>query len=329
MHMSDALLSPPVALTAGAIATGLLVTAGIKVKSDKRENLIPMMGVLGAFIFAAQMINFSIPGTGSSGHIVGGVLLAAFLGPWAAFITLASVLIIQCMVFADGGLMALGCNILNMGALSTLVAYPLIFRPLCRFPASTGKIIASSLLACIAGLELGALAVVAETKLSGITLLPTEKFLMLMCPIHLLIGIGEGLATAAILIFIEKVRPDILCEQDSNKTKISKSIRKVVIGFAAASAIVAGGLSFFASSDPDGLEWSIQKIYGSTELPSGNTPMARNAEKIQHGTSFMPDYENDFSGIVGATMVVALIWGISMIAFRRRTKESTITDSHK
>ena len=80
------------------------------------------MGVMGAFIFAAQMLNFSIPGTGSSGHIVGGILLASMLGPWAAFLTLSSVIIIQCLVFADGGLMAIGCNIINMAAMSTLVA---------------------------------------------------------------------------------------------------------------------------------------------------------------------------------------------------------------
>ena len=101
------------------------------------------MGVMGAFIFAAQMINFSIPGTGSSGHLVGGILLSAILGPWAALITLASVLVIQCLVFADGGFMALGANILNMAALSCLVAYPLLFRPLMKPGASPGRIIAA------------------------------------------------------------------------------------------------------------------------------------------------------------------------------------------
>lgn len=324
MHIADALLSPPVALTAGAVAAGLLVTAGVKVKKDRRENLVPLMGVLGAFIFAAQMLNFSIPGTGSSGHIVGGVLLAAFLGPWAAFITLSSVLFIQCLIFADGGLMALGCNILNMAALSTLVAYPLIFRPLCRFPASGRRIAAASLLACVGALELGAVAVVAETKLSGITLLPAGKFLLLMCPIHLLIGIGEGLATAAILAFIEKTRPDILSEPSAAAASKKKGVRSVVIGFAVAAAVAGGALSFLASSDPDGLEWSIQKIYGSTELPAGNTPVARNAEKIQKGTAIMPDYDNEFSGIVGAAMVVALVWGLSTLVFRRRPKENAI-----
>ena len=102
MHMSDAMLSPEVAIAADIAAGALLVIAGSKLKKSNRENLVPLMGVTGAFIFAAQMVNFAIPGTGSSGHIVGGVLLAALLGPWAGFLTLASVIIIQCLILADG-----------------------------------------------------------------------------------------------------------------------------------------------------------------------------------------------------------------------------------
>ena len=123
--MSDALISPSVAAGAGVVAVSLIAVA-IEVCTRKtstlnptrREYLFPLMGVLGAFVFAAQMINFTIPGTGSSGHIVGGILLAAILGPWPAFLTLSSVLIIQALIFADGGILALGCNIGNMAASS-------------------------------------------------------------------------------------------------------------------------------------------------------------------------------------------------------------------
>ncbi len=167
MHMSDALLSPPVAVAAGVAAAALIVAAGRQVKRSPADSrLVPMMGVMGAFVFAAQMINFTIPGTGSSGHIVGGILLAAFLGPWAAFLTLASVIIIQCLIFADGGLMALGCNIINMGAMSCLVGYPLIFKPIVGRKFTNGRIVAASLLACVASLELGAVAVVGEDRKS-------------------------------------------------------------------------------------------------------------------------------------------------------------------
>ena len=166
--MSDALVSPPVFAVTGAVSLVLLGTAIWRVKhprNDRREpdardeHIVPLMGVMGAFVFAAQMINFSIPGTGSSGHLVGGILLSAILGPWAALLTLASVLVIQCLVFADGGFMALGANILNMAVLSCLAAYPLLFRPLIKRGASPGRIIAASLLASVVGLELGALAV--------------------------------------------------------------------------------------------------------------------------------------------------------------------------
>ena len=180
MHMSDALLSAPVAIVADVAAASLLALAAFRLKKEPKENLVPLMGVMGAFVFAAQMVNFSIPGTGSSGHIVGGVLLAAMLGPWAGFLTLASVLIIQCLVFADGGLMALGCNILNMGAMTALVAYPLFFRPLLRFPAPAWKVSAVSVLACVLGLELGACMVTLETVASGITALPAGRFFLLM-----------------------------------------------------------------------------------------------------------------------------------------------------
>ena len=120
MHMADALVSPAVAGAAAAVSVTLLAVSARKIKRTDSEKIVPLMGVMGAFVFAAQMINFTIPGTGSSGHIVGGILLGAILGPWAAFLTLASVIVVQCLIFADGGLMALGCNLLNMGVSSDI-----------------------------------------------------------------------------------------------------------------------------------------------------------------------------------------------------------------
>ncbi len=101
MHMADALVSPAVAAGAGAVAATMIAVAATKVKKIKRDDIIPLMGVMGSFVFAAQMINFTIPGTGSSGHVIGGILLSAVLGPWAAFITLCSVLIIQCAIYRE------------------------------------------------------------------------------------------------------------------------------------------------------------------------------------------------------------------------------------
>lgn len=260
--MSDAMLSPAVAIAADVAAAALLVVAGSKIKKTQRENLVPLMGVTGAFIFAAQMVNFAIPATGSSGHIVGGVLLAALLGPWAGFLTLASVLIIQCLIFADGGLMAIGCNIINMAAMTSLIAYPLLFRPLLRFDTnhkpSVMRIFSVSVLTCVVGLELGAVMVSLETLASGITAIPTGKFILLMTSIHLAIGVVEGLATGAVIVFIAKSRPALLSARERGESR--RRIKAPVIAFAVAAAIVAGALSFMASSDPDGLEWSIARV---------------------------------------------------------------------
>lgn len=312
MHMADALVSPAVAGITGTIAGILVVVAARKVRNDEKENIIPLMGVMGAFIFAAQMINFSIPGTGSSGHIVGGVLLAALLGPWAALITLTSVLVIQSLIFADGGLMALGCNIFNMAVCACLVAYPLVFKPLMKYPASLGKMVGVSVLACVIGLELGALAVTIETEASGITALPMGKFLWFMIPIHLVIGIGEGLATAAVLYFIQKYKPELLQQIRKTDTRHPAYLGKAILVFALLALLVGGAFSWIASSDPDGLEWSVFHLTRSTELP---LPSSANiygiVRNIQQSTALMPDYDTGYAGIIGGVLVVLVIWIVS------------------
>ena len=130
MHMADALLSPGVGLAMWGVAGTALAVASHRLRASADDRLVPLMGMLGAFVFAAQMINFSIPATGSSGHLGGGLLLAILLGPHAAFVVIASVLTVQALFFADGGLLALGANLVNLGLLPAFVAYPLIYRPL-------------------------------------------------------------------------------------------------------------------------------------------------------------------------------------------------------
>ena len=132
MHMADALISPAVGGTMWAAAAGMAAYSARKVQNELDERKVPLMGVLGAFIFAAQMINFTIPGTGSSGHLGGGLILAILLGPYAGFLTMASVLTIQALFFADGGLLALGCNIFNLGFFSCFIAYPFIYKQITK-----------------------------------------------------------------------------------------------------------------------------------------------------------------------------------------------------
>jgi cobalt/nickel transport system permease protein len=318
-------------LVAGVAAIGLSVK---KVAGDKlNEKQIPMMGVMGAFVFAGQMINFTIPGTGSSGHIGGGILLAAILGPYPALIALASVLLIQCLFFADGGLLAYGCNVFNMGVTSCLVAWPLIYRPLVRGGFSRARITLASILASVVGLQIGAFCVVIETLLSGVTELPFGTFLLLMQPIHLAIGLVEGIVTAAILCFLYSTRPEILADTvgTSAPTTAAWSARKVLVAFAILVVFVAGLLSIFASSFPDGLEWSMEKTAGTTEL-GREGPVFEAAAGAVEKTAIMPDYgfkDGDGSaagtavaGIVGSAVTVLVAGGLGFCihAVRRRMR---------
>jgi len=324
MHMSDALVSPTAAAVAGAASLALLGTAirklrpraGLHADPAAHERIVPLMGVMGAFVFAAQMINFAVPGTGSSGHIVGGILLAAILGPWAALLTLSSVLVLQCLLFADGGFLALGCNILNMAALSCLIAYPLVFKPLMRPDASPRRIFAASTLASVAGLELGALAVALETEASGITALPLGRFLLFMLPIHLAIGIGEGLATGAVLCAVKRYRPELLAGRPEHR-----GFRKSLAVVALAALLVGGSFSWIASSQPDGLEWSIGRLAGESGIETPSDPAHRKAAALQETTAALPDYGTSAAGLAGCGVLLAAAWGgTQLLRIRRRQR---------
>ena len=343
MHMSDALLSPAVG---GAFWAGTLAVIGYcskKIRENLDEKIVPLMGVIGAFIFAAQMINFTIPGTGSSGHLGGGMILAIVLGPFAAFIVMASVLTIQALFFGDGGLLALGCNIWNLGFYPCFIVYPFIYKPLIRGGLTQSRIMIAAIVSAIVALQLGAFSVVIETLLSGRSELPFNTFVLLMQPIHLAIGVVEGLVTAGVISFVKAARPEILegviaAQPLSPEVKV----KKIVLYFLVIAVIVGGFVSWFASSNPDGLEWSIKKVYGKPELPEAGQGIAARLKSFQEKTAFLPGYgfkkaeapaggatpgkEGDtgpseaagtsVSGILGVVMMVVLIsligYGIKM-----------------
>lgn len=340
MHMADALVSTAVGVTMWCGAGGTLGISIRKINLDFDEKKVPMMGIMGAFIFASQMINFTIPGTGSSGHIGGAVLLAGILGPAPAFLVMSVVLLIQALFFADGGILAYGCNVINMGFYACFIAYPLLFRPILKKRISRKRITIASVLATVVGLQLGAFSVVVETMVSGVTELPFQAFLIAMQPIHLAIGIIEGVITAGVLSYIYSIRPEIIetaLDYGLNKNKkdgISLNLKKFVIVFGVLSIIIGGVLSQFASRNPDGLEWSIEKISGSTELKTDNQ-VNKNIEKVQKNTAVLPDYSlpnkdgdkigTSISGIFGGVVVCAFcgITGIVVTRKRKRKKERT------
>lgn len=329
MHMSDALVSTAVG-TALWVGSGAVVyKSSQKIKDTMESHKVALMGVMGAFIFAGQMINFSIPGTGSSGHIGGGILLTALLGPSAAFITLGAVLLIQALFFGDGGILAYGCNLFNMGFFTCYVAYPLIFKPLLSKGISRKRLFLASAVAVVAGLQLGAFSVVLETLLSGKTELPFATFVMLMQPIHLAIGLVEGLVTGAILVFLWQARPEIIDLARPAQGSNPKGMKKILVTLLAASFIIGGGASLLASGNPDGLEWAMIKTAGTAELES-DSPVHGFLGKVQEKTAILPDYGfknsqegsnpmgTSFSGLVGAGVTMIIVLGLGFAGRRRK-----------
>lgn len=289
MHMADALISPAVGVTVWAATSGIAAYSIKKIQDDMDEKKIPLMGVMGAFVFAAQMINFTIPGTGSSGHLGGGLMLAILLGPYAGFLTMAAILTIQALFFADGGLLALGSNIFNLGFFTCFVAYPFIYKPLISRGYSRKRILGAAVFAAVIGLQLGSLSVVLETLFSGKTELPFGTFLLLMQPIHFAIGIVEGLVIAAVVTFVWKERPEILENAAWGEKLVGVSLKRVLTALALVTVLTGGVFSWFASSNPDGLEWSTSKAAGVEELeaPEGIHQALAN---LQSKVAFLPDY---------------------------------------
>ena len=331
MHMADALLSPAVGGTMWAVAAGTIIYCSRKLRQEMDTGKAPLMGVLGAFIFAAQMINFTIPATGSSGHLGGGLLLAVLLGPTAAFITIASVLVVQALFFADGGLLALGCNIFNLGFFPAFLAYPFIYKPLVGSAPSKIRITVAATVAAIIGLQLGAFAVVSETVASGISSLPFAAFVSLMQPIHLAIGVVEGLVTGAVVYFVYQARPEIIQSIQKVNPLDATPLRNVLAAFLALALLTGGLVSWFASEKPDGLEWAIAKVSGTEELAEPEQGLHAKLAALQESVAFLPDYtfqkptqqpENEagtesplgtsVAGIVGGlmTLAMALLSGI-------------------
>lgn len=290
MHMADALLSPAVGGSMWAVSAGTIAYCSHKVRKDMDDSKIPLMGVLGAFIFAAQMVNFTIPVTGSSGHLGGGLILAILLGPYAAFLTIASVLVVQALFFADGGLLALGCNIFNLGFFPAFIAYPFIYKKIIGSQPTATKISVASIIAAIAGLQLGAFGVVLETVSSGISSLPFTTFVAMMQPIHLAIGIVEGLVTASVVSFVYKAKPEIMRSALESRSIGGHPVRKVVLVFLIISIVTAGVISLFASKNPDGLEWAISKVTGQDELKGPEQGLHATLSALQAKIAFLPEY---------------------------------------
>lgn len=289
LHIPDGFLSLMVSIICWVI-TALVIGAAIsRTNKSLGEKQIPLMGVMAAFIFAAQMINFPVAG-GTSGHLLGGALAAIVLGPWAGMLVLTAVVAVQALLFQDGGLVVMGANILNMGIITSAIGYGLY-----RSVAGQSRIVKLSVAGVAAWLSVmaGALFTAIQLWLSGTSQLTVV--IPAMLGVHALIGLGEALITVSALSFIMQTRPDLLGE-GSESAQASRNW--IYIGGLISLVVVL--LSPFASSDPDGLE-----------------RVAMNMNFIDAGQSapysIIPDYTLPFLGETAFSTIMAGIIGVIVV----------------
>ena len=317
MHIPDGFISPAV-----AGATGLVSVAALGIalgRYSQGESLpgtqntfgtrrAPILGLTTAFIFAAQMVNFPVAG-GTSGHLLGGALAAVVLGsPWAASICIATVLIIQAVLFADGGITALGANIFNMGFIGVWVGWILTQTLHRLFGGSRGRLPLAAGIAAAVSVAVAAIAASIELALSGTASL--NIVLPAMTGIHILIGIGEGLITGGVISYLATVRPDLLPgEQGEFKGWVVPVVSIL---------LVAGVLSLFASSFPDGLDWVSEQ--------AGFDKLAENV-RVSLPTP-LADYEvpglgkigTSIAGLLGSGACFGLAFGLASVMKNRDSR---------
>lgn len=298
MHIGNGIICPVTGLPMLAVTGVAAFYAYKKAKKDfTKDKILPTVS-LTALVFGLQTINFAIPQTGSSGHIVGGVLLAALLSPSVAFLAMSLILFVQAVFFADGGILALGCNIFNMGILACYVAYPLFYKPF----ADNNKPFWGAIFASVIALQSGSLAVVAESVLSGSVMFSgMASFMSLMQGIHLPIGIAEGLVTAGV-VWIAKTFDK----------------KKVAYCFGVSSIVFVGLISQIASTKPDGLEWSLLNISDYVVEQTQGTIFLL-TELLQQKTALFADLPYSVGSLSGLLTIVAL-----MFLFCQNLKRETV-----
>lgn len=342
MHVPDGFLNAPTSVATGAIAVGVVGLALRRAEPEMRAGGPALAGLTAAFIFAVQMVNFPV-GAGTSGHLLGGVLAACLVGPWTAVLAMTVVLLVQGLLFADGGLTALGTNILVMGVVTVLVGYGLTRVVLAALPRRPGSVVTAAAIGAAVSTPAAALAFTALYAVGGSVDIPLSALAGAMIGWHLLIGIGEAVITAAILGAVVATRPDlvyaarafradlILVAADGTRRTVradpgpAASTGRVaggVRGFLAVGGlvtlIVAGLLSLVASGHPDGLEFVGEQLgFGGSARQSAvaGSPLAEYALRGLNGP-----LGKSLAGIVGVLVTVGLgVALLRLVMWRRRT----------
>ncbi len=313
MHIPDALLDPKVAAITGMVGAAGLFYALRKLERQLGERTTVLMGTMSAFVFAGQMVNFPV-GPGVTGHLLGGVLSAVLLGPWAGAVVIAAVLIVQCFLFNDGGLTALGANFVNMGLIGAVGGYA-IYAPIRRAIGGQKGILIAAMVAAWFSVLLASGAFALEMAPSG----RGEDFLRIltwMALVHAVIGVGEALITGLVVRFVLLRRPDLLEPEEGADDMSSGSggwVRPTIAGLAIALG-VAVFLAPFAWDAPDGLEFVGERVgFLNGESPAAPlpSPMAEYQLKLP-GLNYAR-VATAMAGLVGTLVVFGVGWGMGRI----------------
>lgn len=331
MHISNGIIDGPVSLAYGVVAVALLAYCLGKARHDLNDRLAPMAGLVAAFIFAVQMLNFPVlPGV--SGHLLGGTLAAALVGPWVGALCVSVVLIVQALVFADGGISALGLNISNMALLGTAVGFLVLTALMKLLPRTAAGLGLAVFLASIISVALASQGFVLQYFLGGDVPLTIGygQISATMAGVHVLIGIGEGLIATVTVTTVAKVRPDLvyaLRGQRLDAAVRGTFPRRFVLAGLGVAAVLAGGVSYLASSSPDGLDATTLEgctVNDAGEIIGGSC-IAQRAGGHELGGSVLADYgikgldgSTGLAGLIGVVLTFAIGLGVFWLVRRRR-----------
>lgn len=253
MHVPDGFLDAPTSLATGAVAVAGVGLALRRARGELDERTTPLAGLTAAFVFAGQMLNFPV-GLGTSGHLMGGALAAALVGPWTAVLCLSVVLMVQALLFADGGLTALGTNITLIGLVTVLAGWAVTRLVLALAPRRPASVVAAAALGALVSVPAAALVFTGLFLAGGAASVPAGGLAVSMLGWHALIGAGEAVITALTVSAVISVRPDLVYAARLSASARPRRTRGLMLGGVAVSLALAGAVSFFASSSPDGLE---------------------------------------------------------------------------
>ncbi|MFJ1568057.1 energy-coupling factor ABC transporter permease [Streptomyces erythrochromogenes] len=341
MHVPDGFINAPVSVAAGVAAAAAVAVSLRGARRELDERTAPLAGLVAAFIFAVQMLNFPVA-AGTSGHLLGGALAAILVGPYTGVLCVSVVLLMQGILFADGGLTALGVNITVMGVVTVVTAH-LLFRGLLRvLPPTRRSVTAAGFVAALLSVPAAAAAFTAVYAVGGTTDVPLGKVLAAMVGVHVLIGIGEALITAATVGAVIAVRPDLVHGACGLATPLKLrvdgalvdapaapvpaaaggSTKKVWVTGLVTALVLAGFVSFYASANPDGLE-KVAADKGIDEKVEEHA--AAGSPLADYGVKDVDDarLSGGLAGVIGVGVTVVAGTGIFWAVRRRKSGELT------